>query len=187
MWISFLLILLGSALGLEIGKVEVRDKDVLIYLKEVERITVEVLDPPRVNRTGPNLDPKGLRRIFKYIYAVPCYGLAYYEDESEDIIGLVKVGYDAWAVETRLLPKRDGFYLLPLRICPCFSDVELREIDFWNKPLEVACTDNSLIWINYTHREALKELGFEGDIVFRIRIRDKRGDTETLDVRIPNP
>ncbi len=186
MWISLLLILLGSVFSLEVGKVEVREGDVLVYIKDADRITLEVLNPPKGKRAGPNLDPQGLHRIFRYVYAVPCYGLVYYEDESKNISGLIKVGDDAWAVETKLLPKRGGFYLLPLRICPCFSDSELKEIDFWNKPLEVACTSNSLIWINYTHREALRELGLEEDLIFRVRIKDEKGDTEFLEIRIPN-
>ncbi len=187
MWISFLLILLGSALGLEIGKVEVRERDVLIYVKDADRITLEALDPPKAKRAGPNLDHLGLHRIFKYVYAVPCYGYAYYEDSSKNIAAAVKVGEDEWVVKTELLPKKEDFYLLPIRVCPCFSDSELKVVDFWNKPLEVACPSVSLIWINYTHREALKELGFEGDLVFKIRIKDQKGDTETLEVRIPNP
>ncbi len=187
MWISLLFILLGFVFGLEIGKVEVRERDVLIYVKDAERITLEVFDPPKVSRAGPYLDPKGLHRIFRYTYAVPCYGLAYYKDETENVFALIKTGDGAWAVETELLPRRGEFYLLPLRICSCFSDVELKVVDFWNKPLEVACADNSLIWINYTHKEALKELGLEGNLIFKVRIKDEKGDRKTLEVRIPNP
>ncbi len=187
MWISLLLILLGSVFGLEVGKMDVRENDVMIYIKDADRITLEVLNPPKGKRAGPNLDTQGLHRIFRYIYAVPCYGYAYYEDGSKDIAAAVEVGEGVWVVKTELLPKEEEFYLLPIRVCPCFSDRELEVIDFWNKPLEVACPSHSLIWINYTHREALKELGFEGDLVFKIRIKDQKGDTETLEVRIPNP
>lgn len=187
MWISILFIFLGTVFGLEVGKVEVRERDVLIHLKGAKRVTLVVVDPPKVKGAGPNLDPKGLHRIFRYAYAVPCYGLAYYKDDSKDIAAAVEVGSGEWVVMTHLLPKKGEFYLFPIRICPCFSEIDLNAVDFWNKPLEVACPDNAVIWINYTHREALKELGIEEDLVFRMIIKDEKGDTETIEVKIPNP
>lgn len=187
MWISLLLLLMGSALALEIGRVEVRERDVLIYVKGVRYLTLEVIDPPRVEKVGPNLDPRGLKSIYNNAYAVPCYGYTHYGDGSEDIASVTEVGKGRWAVDTRLLPEKEGFDLLPIRICPCFSDDSLKVIDFWNKPLEVACPSNSLVWINYTNRKALKEIGFEKDLIFKVRVRNEKGDIAIFELRIPNP
>jgi len=186
MWISLLIVLLGQVFGLEVGKVEVREQDVMIHIRGAERITLEVLNPPKGKKSGPNIGGGGLSKIFRYVYAVPCYGYAYYKDSSKDVVAAIPVRDDLWIVETERLPMKGNFYLLPVRICPCFSDTELKVIDFWNKPLEVACADSSLIWINYTHKEALKELGFEGDIVFKVRIKDEKGKAKVLEFRIPN-
>lgn len=58
----------------------------------------------------------------------------------------------------------------------CVSDDELKSIDFWNEGLDNVCSTNIPVWINYTNKEAFKELGLSGkNLRLNVRIKSEEG------------
>jgi len=175
------LLSVGLTFGIEVGKVEIREQDILIPVKTYAPITLEVLNPPKVPKSGPNTDPKGYAKVYRYIYLSLCYGDMYYRDESKNVYGSLSFEGSKGFVQPSALPKRGEFRLLPARLCLCFSDEERQKIDVYNAPMDDVCSLGVPIWINYTHEEVLKEVGIEQA---ELKVRVKAAPNSYAEFRI---
>jgi len=168
--------LISFVFSLEVGKVEIRDQDILIPVKGAEFISLELLNPLKLKKVGPNFDWRGYKHVYKYAYLSLCYGDIYYRDKGKNVYGTLKKWGNKWVVDTSSLPSQGNFKLLPVRLCVCFSDDELKSIDFWNEGLDNVCSTNIPVWINYTNKEAFKELGLSGkNLRLNVRIKSEEG------------
>ncbi len=169
--------------GIEIGKVEVREQDILIPIKGKHSITLEVIDPPKVPKSGANTDFKGYGKVYRYTYLSLCYGDMYYKNESENVFGALVFGEEGAFASLSALPKREGFRLLPARLCLCFSDEERKALDALNPPVDDICSSNVQVWINYTHAQVLKEAGIESALL-KVKVRDSSGSSAEFRIKI---
>ncbi len=185
MAIRFLVLFLFIRLtfGIEVGKVEIREQDILIPIKGKGSITLEVIDPPKVPKSGAYTDFRGYGKVYRYKYLSLCYGAMYYENESENVFGALVFGEEGAFANLSALPERGRFRLLPARLCLCFSDEERKTIDPLNPPMDDVCPSNVHVWINYTHAQVLREVGIESALL-KVRVRDSSGSSAEFRIKI---
>ncbi len=185
--IKYLLLLPGICLSIEIGRIEIKGEVILISIKGARYLNVETLNPPEIkSKRMPNADPFNYAHIYSHTYIALCYGDLHLR-EGEGIYGSLKKVEDKWVIDTLSLPKRETYRVLPLRLCPCFSDEKLNSVDTLNEGLDNFCAHNVMLWTGYTHRKLLKEAGLDR-ADFLIKIKDAFGVRyKEIKVSLPKP